>query len=249
MLEMWEVGDLPPDFAQFAPLYLSTTWTSTPSSACARARQPADIKRAYGGWRDAIIRGSTRVIAPRSRCIGRISEAYETLVDPDRRRAYDSAGERGARRGGRDVRVHGVRFLVGGARAAGGDVHRALRRGAASGDAGRLRASGAGGRHPRRGHGLVRGVDARRGAAGRRDAAGHLRGVPRRSGRCARRKGDAVRATAPARCGGRAATWCSRRAAPRATAAAGSDRSGAPRAPATAVTCGPRRCRWCSRRA
>ena len=94
----------------------------------------------------------------------------------------------------------------------------------------RPRTAAAGRRHPRGAdsisfedsmHGVERQVVV--------DAAGRVRRVRRRRVRCARRRVGARRATAAAKCAGRAATWCSRRVARRATApaASGSQRCGA----------------------
>ena len=93
----------------------------------------ADIKRAYRRLARRYHPGINPGDRAAEAMFQRITEAYETLVDPERRRAYD-AGGRGPAAGGAVavVRVRRVRFLGRGARRAGGDVHRAVRRRAAS---------------------------------------------------------------------------------------------------------------------
>src|SRR5258708_14920346 len=53
---------------------------------------PADIKRAYRRLARRYHPGINPGDRAAESLYGQIAEAYETLVDPDRRRAYDSAG-------------------------------------------------------------------------------------------------------------------------------------------------------------
>src|SRR5215210_5554516 len=53
---------------------------------------PAEIKRAYRRLARRYHPGINPGDRAAESLYGRISEAYETLVDPDRRRAYDSTG-------------------------------------------------------------------------------------------------------------------------------------------------------------
>src|SRR5260221_1649268 len=53
---------------------------------------PADIKRAYRRLARRYHPGINPGDRAAESLYGRIAEAYETLADPDRRRAYDSAG-------------------------------------------------------------------------------------------------------------------------------------------------------------
>ena len=80
--------------------HLKSTWTSTLCWASTAARQRDDIKRAYRRLARRLhpdINPGDREAAARFR---QVLDAYETLIDPDRRRRYDagqlsSAGRRG----------------------------------------------------------------------------------------------------------------------------------------------------------
>ena len=94
----------------------------------------ADIKRAYRRLARRYHPGVNPGDRAAEEMFQRIAEAYETLVDPGRRRQYDTAGSARRRaRGVGVVHVRGVRFFCREARAAGVDVHRVVRRRAASG--------------------------------------------------------------------------------------------------------------------
>ena len=170
---------------------------------------PADIKRAYRAGR-RYHPGSIRAIAPRSR-YGRISGGTQTLVDPDRRRAYDST----ARRCRRTTSTFEFRLIFRPARRTGGD-HAELFPTCTAPDAEGGRPAGRG--HPRRRDGIVRRRHARRRTADRRhapDVCGPAADWdrPRRNRRAA---------PAPARSAGRAVTVFTK-AARRATARAASE--------------------------
>src|SRR5260221_9834430 len=90
---------------------------------------PADIKRAYRRLARRYHPGINPGDRAAESLYGRIAEAYETLADPDRRRAYDSAGGAAPQRGGAPLEVTGVRFLAGGARPPGGAVPGVVSRG------------------------------------------------------------------------------------------------------------------------
>ena len=134
------------------------------------------------------------------------------LIDPGRRRQYDRGRRRRHRRAaGVDVQFAGFDFSVARAGRAGGDVHRAVRRGAASGCGRGRRPARAGGGSARGADGAVR--DAMRGAerqvvvtrqvpCSACRGAGHVRDAG---------SDGAARARAPARSAGRAGTWCLRR--------------------------------------
>src|SRR5260221_3839793 len=83
---------------------------------------PADIKRAYRRLARRYHPGINPGDRAAESLYGRIAEAYETLADPDRRRAYDSAGSAAAERGGATLEVSGVAFFVGARRSPGGTV-------------------------------------------------------------------------------------------------------------------------------
>ena len=71
----------------------------------------ADIKRAYKRLARKFhpdINPGDRMAAAQFR---QIAEAYETLIDPDRRRRYDTSGAAADAGGSRDLRLRGVRFL------------------------------------------------------------------------------------------------------------------------------------------
>ena len=87
-----------------------------------------DIKRAYRRLARRYHPGVNPGDRAAEEMFERIVEAYETLVDPGRRRQYDMAGPGGspARRVG-VVRVRGVRFFSREARRTGVDVQRAVR--------------------------------------------------------------------------------------------------------------------------
>ena len=85
-----------------------------------RDASPGDVKRAYKRLARRYhpdINPGDRMAAAQFR---QIADAYETLIDPERRRRYD-AGRRAARRSRVDVRLRRVRFL--GERGRGVGVH------------------------------------------------------------------------------------------------------------------------------
>ena len=144
-----------------------------------RAASVGDIKRAYKRLARKYhpdINPGDRLAAAQFR---QIAEAYETLIDPDRRRRYDSTGS--AMRAGRAgaLRFRGVRLLGQRQRIVGLDLRRSVRgrarpaRRAASGSARRARHRSASDDHDR-----VRSGGSRRPAPADRHAAGAL---PRRA--------------------------------------------------------------------
>ena len=84
----------------------------------------ADIKRAYRRLARRYHPGVNPGDRAAEEIFERIVEAYETLVDPGRRRQYDTAGAHGAPAVGIGVvHVRRVRFFRREARPAGVDVH------------------------------------------------------------------------------------------------------------------------------
>ena len=164
-------------------------WISTSSSASRRAPS-ADIKRAYRRLARRYHPGINPGDRAAEALFRRIAEAYETLSDPARRAAVRRRRHGAGRQSGVGVvRVRRVRFFGAAHGRAGGDVHRAVRRSAASGAAGGRRAAGAGRRSARHADRDVRGIDARRRAAGRGHAAGRLLRVPGHRAVCATPEG------------------------------------------------------------
>src|SRR5260221_5372575 len=86
----------------------------SPRPGPAPGASPADIKRAYRRLARRYHPGINPGDRAAESLYGRIAEAYETLADPDRRRAYDSAGSAGARGGAVAVAVAGFGFSAGG---------------------------------------------------------------------------------------------------------------------------------------
>src|SRR5258708_18321959 len=87
---------------------------------------PADIKRAYRRLARRYHPGINPGDRAAESLYGQIAEAYETLVDPDRRRAYDSAGTAVAEGAAAPVEFHGVGFSAGGPGPEAGPLPRAL---------------------------------------------------------------------------------------------------------------------------
>ena len=190
----------------------------------------ADIKRAYRRLARRYHPGINPGDRAAEALFQRITEAYETLVDPDAAASSTTRGGDGAGGGRRDASFEfaGFDFSVAaqGAQAATfSELFAEVLHPASPADAGR----------PEAGADLhatltvaVRGRDARRRAAGRGDAPGACAAraaapaaCRRRKGRCAPCHGDRQA------CAGRAGTWCSRSPARRAAAPAGSVSSAA----------------------
>src|SRR4029078_7786716 len=151
---------------------------------------PADIKRAFR----RLSRRYHPDINPGDRAaealFRKISEAYETLVDPDPRRTYDEGGSR-PEQGGATFEFTGFDFSAGahGTQASTFTelfaevlytIGEPRRRGPSPDWAARQRPSRAGRRHSRDHLRPLRRLDARRRTPDRGDAAGGVRRVPRR---------------------------------------------------------------------
>ena len=96
---------------------------------CAHGATESDIKRAYRRLARRFhpdINPGDRTAEARFR---QILDAYETLIDPDRRSRYDAGSGVDARTSGASERLRGVR-LLGARRRSLGDVRRSVRRGA-----------------------------------------------------------------------------------------------------------------------
>src|SRR5258708_36302879 len=93
---------------------------------------PADIKRAYRRLARRYHPGINPGDRAAESLYGQIAEAYETLVDPDRRRAYDSAGTAVAEGSAATFEVRRVEFSAGGRGPGGGAPPHRLARVAAS---------------------------------------------------------------------------------------------------------------------
>src|SRR5258708_35072012 len=83
---------------------------------------PADIKRAYRRLARRYHPGINPGDRAAESLYGQIAEAYETLVDPDRRRAYDSAGTAVAGGAAATFEFSGVDFSAGGGGPGGGPL-------------------------------------------------------------------------------------------------------------------------------
>ena len=209
-----------------------------------RAASVGDIKRAY----KRLARRYHPDINPGDRLaeaqFRQIAEAYETLIDPDRRRRYDSTGsaERAGRTGA--LRIRGVRLFRQRERIVGVDLRRSVRRRArpaGRAPSGSERRSGR--RSPSDDHDRVRSGGPRRPAPADRDAAGALPDVPRRGLAAGGR--DALplvlRASVPS--SRRAGTWCFRGPARSAVARGASAAPAAAPVRASRSKCAPSRSR------
>src|SRR5258708_8995209 len=112
---------------------------------------PADIKRAYRRLARRYHPGINPGDRAAESLYGQIAEAYETLVDPDRRRAYDSAGTAVAEGSVATFEFSGFDFSAGGPCPRAGHVHRPFAPAVAPAGPAQGRRPGAGGGHPRRG--------------------------------------------------------------------------------------------------
>ncbi len=193
-------------------------WISTCCWAYSARRPLADIKRAYKRLARRYhpdINPGDQLAAQQFR---QIAEAYETLIDPDRRHRYDTIGMQPSDARTVSVRLRGVRLLGQRQRRLRADLRRSVRR--------RLAAEGARTRAVRGARGGSASHDARC-PSRRRSGAGRGRSPSRGRCRvtpavapatCRRPNGGACTATAPGTRGRHAGTWCSPRRA--ATAAA-----------------------------
>ena len=225
-------------------LSLSQPWISTSCSASTPGASAGGHQAGVSAAGAAVSPGINPGDRAAEAMFRRIAEAYETLVDPERRRQYDAAGAAGAASAGDatfefagfdfSVAAHGPQAATftelfaevlhpapaadDGRPEPGADIHARVTR-------------------------AVRGRDARRRAAGRRDAAGCRAARAAARARCAT-AGGAVRAVPghAARSAGRAATWCSSKSCA-ACDGTGRQRSQRVRrrAPATGATCAAKR--------
>src|SRR2546423_12895829 len=95
---MWKCGNL--EFPHFHISTFPNPMDLYSLLGLAPGASPADIKRAYRRLARRYHPGINPGDRAAESLYGRISEAYETLADPDRRRAYDAAGGAGPPGGG-----------------------------------------------------------------------------------------------------------------------------------------------------